>query len=153
MNGMPGNANGPDAASDRPDARPEGAGRGSESPILGFGPRAAAMLAGLGISRRETPRIGKGGAFEIGSESFRKACALLPDGSVLLVRAYNSAEVAAELDAWTSAIGSRVVETEAGPTTLNLGINHVKFVFGDGSEDPYMKLYLGGNMGHVRRAS
>ena len=97
MNGMPGNANGRDAASDGPDARPEGAGRGSESPILGFGPRAAAMLAGLGISRRETPRLGKGGAFEIGSESFRKACALLPDGSVLLVRAYNSAEVAAEL--------------------------------------------------------
>ena len=97
MTGMPGNANGRDAASDGPDARPEDAGRGSESPILGFGPRAAAMLAGLGISRRETPRIGKGGAFEIGSESFRKACALLPDGSVLLVRAYNSAEVAAEL--------------------------------------------------------
>ena len=58
-----------------------------------------------------------------------------------------------QADAWTAAIGSRVVETDAGPTTLNLGINHVKFVFGDGDGDPYMKLYLGGNMGQVRSAA
>lgn len=56
-----------------------------------------------------------------------------------------------QADAWTSVIGSRVVETEAGPTTLNLGINHVKFVFGDG--EPRMKLYLGGNMGQIRSAA
>ena len=56
-----------------------------------------------------------------------------------------------QADAWTSAIGSRVVETEAGPTTLNLGINHLKFVFGDG--EPYMKVYVAGNMGQVRSAS
>ena len=58
-----------------------------------------------------------------------------------------------QADAWTSVIGSRVVETEAGPTTLNLGLNHVKFVFGEGNGDPYMKLYIGGNMGHVRNAT
>ena len=57
-----------------------------------------------------------------------------------------------QADAAVSVIGSRVVETEAGPTTLNLGINHVKFVFGDGDGDPYMKLYLGGNMGQIRSA-
>ena len=60
-----------------------------------------------------------------------------------------------QADAWTAAIGSRVVETDAGPTTLNLGINHVKFVFGDNDGDgcPYMKVYLGGNMGQVRSAA
>ena len=56
-----------------------------------------------------------------------------------------------QADAWTALIGSRVVETEAGPTTLNLGINHMKFVFGDG--EPRMKLYLGGNMGQIRSAA
>ena len=58
-----------------------------------------------------------------------------------------------QADAWTSLIGSRVVETDAGPTTLNLGINHMKFVFGDGGGDPYMKLYVGGNMGQIRSAA
>ena len=56
-----------------------------------------------------------------------------------------------QADAWVSVIGSRVIETEAGPTTLNLGINHVKFVFGDG--DPHMKVYVGGNMGGIRSAA
>lgn len=56
-----------------------------------------------------------------------------------------------QADAWVSLIGSRVVETEAGPTTLNLGINHVKFVYGDG--DPFMKIYVGGNMGQIRTAA
>ena len=60
-----------------------------------------------------------------------------------------------QADAWTALIGSHVVETGAGPTTLNLGINHVKFVFGDGDGDgePFMKLYVGGNMGHLRSAA
>ena len=58
-----------------------------------------------------------------------------------------------QADAWTTLIGSHVVETEAGPTTLNLGINHMKFVFGDGDREPYMKLYVGGNMGQVRSAA
>lgn len=56
-----------------------------------------------------------------------------------------------QADAWTSVIGSHVVETDAGPTTLNLGINHLKFVFGDGV--PRMKIYLGGNMGQIRSAA
>ncbi len=56
-----------------------------------------------------------------------------------------------QADAWVSVIGSRVIETEAGPTTLNIGINHVKFVFGDG--DPHMKVYVGGNMGGIRSAA
>ncbi|MXX87979.1 MAG: hypothetical protein F4213_18855 [Boseongicola sp. SB0677_bin_26] len=56
-----------------------------------------------------------------------------------------------QADAWISVIGSHVVETDTGPTTLNLGVNHVKFVFGDG--DPYLKLYLAGNMGRIRSAA
>ena len=65
--------------------------------IHGLGQRAAALFARLGLSGRETPRIGRGGAYDIGSEDFRRVCALLPDGSVRIVRAYNTAEVAAEL--------------------------------------------------------
>ena len=60
---------------------------------------AAAALARLGLSRREAPPLGKGGAFDVGSEPFRKACAILEDGTVLLVRAYNTGAVAAELAA------------------------------------------------------
>ncbi len=62
-----------------------------------FGPRTRSALARLGIGRRETPKIGKGGAYAIGSASFRKACAILEDGTVLIVKAYNSGPVAAEL--------------------------------------------------------
>lgn len=62
-----------------------------------LGVHATAFLARLGLFRRETPVLGKGGAFEIGSESFRKACAVLEDGSVCIVRAYNTAALAAEL--------------------------------------------------------
>lgn len=40
----------------------------------------------------ETPGIGKGGACDIGSEPFRKACALLPDGKVLPVTPCLTAE-------------------------------------------------------------
>ena len=90
MSGLPGSANGRDAA-------PEGGRGGNRTPVPGLGRRAGAMLAGLGLSRREAPRVGRGGAYDIGSERFRQACALLPDGAVLLVRAYNTAEVAAEL--------------------------------------------------------
>ncbi|MXY17514.1 MAG: hypothetical protein F4Y57_11100 [Acidobacteria bacterium] len=95
MSEMPRSPSGRNGAGPGRDARPAGA--ASDPPILGLGPRAQAMLASLGISRLETPKVGKGGAYDIGTESFRKACALLPDGSVLLVRAYNTAEVAAEL--------------------------------------------------------
>ena len=45
----------------------------------------------------ETPTVSKGGAFEMGTETFRKACAVLEDGSVCFVRAYHTAEIAAEL--------------------------------------------------------
>jgi len=64
-----------------------------------LGPEAGALLTRLGLSARETPAVGRGGAYDIGSEAFRRVCALLPDGSVLLVKAYNTAEVAAELAA------------------------------------------------------
>ncbi|WP_419739495.1 ATPase, T2SS/T4P/T4SS family [Ruegeria sp.] len=55
-----------------------------------------AGLSGL-TGQRPTPPLSKGGAFDIGSEPFRKACALLEDGTVCLVRAWNTGEVAAEL--------------------------------------------------------
>ncbi|MCY4304383.1 MAG: ATPase, T2SS/T4P/T4SS family [Aestuariivita sp.] len=51
----------------------------------------------LSLSTGETPPLSKGGAFEIGSENFRKACAILDDGAVCFVRAYHTAEIAAEL--------------------------------------------------------
>ena len=57
----------------------------------------AALLARLGVRRRERPKFGKGGACEIGSDSFRKACAILEDGTVCFVRAYHTAEIATEL--------------------------------------------------------
>ncbi len=62
----------------------------------GFGNGLRAALAGLGLGRGETPKVGKGEAYDIGSESFRKACALLPDGRVFVVRAYNDGPLAAE---------------------------------------------------------
>ena len=54
------------------------------------------LVARLGLSRRETPALGKGGAYDIGSEAFRKVCAIMEDGTVYVVRAYNTAERAAE---------------------------------------------------------
>ncbi len=57
----------------------------------------------------------------------------------------------AQAEALVSVIGSHVVETAAGPTAANIGINHVKFVFGDGP--PTIKFYLAGNMGQIRSAS
>ena len=68
------------------------AGRG---PSLGG--RIKGLFAGLGGSKRETPKLGKAGAYEVGSDSFRKACAILEDGTVCIVRAYNDEEFAAEL--------------------------------------------------------
>ncbi len=97
MNDRPRNPNGQDGTGTPGPDDPRVEGAGGRNAIAGLGPRAAALLDGLGLSRRETPRIGKGGAYDVGSEGFRKACALLPDGSVLLVRAYNTKEVAAEL--------------------------------------------------------
>ncbi|WP_419738566.1 ATPase, T2SS/T4P/T4SS family [Ruegeria sp.] len=44
-----------------------------------------------------TPDLTPGGAFDIGSEGFRKACALLEDGTVCLVKTYNTAAISAEL--------------------------------------------------------
>lgn len=73
------------------------AGNGTDRHPPGLGHRARALLGGLGAARRETPSVGKGGAFEVGSDSFRQACAILEDGTVCLVRAYNSAAIAAEL--------------------------------------------------------
>ena len=60
--------------------------------------RAGAGLGRVGLWGREAPKVGKGGAFAIGSPGFRKVCALLPDGTVCFVRKYNSGEVAAELE-------------------------------------------------------
>ncbi|MYF38123.1 MAG: hypothetical protein F4219_05045 [Gammaproteobacteria bacterium] len=87
-----GNGAGPSAGPDRGngDARARGG-------FAGLGPQARAALARLGFGRRETPRIGKGGAYDIGSEDFRRVCALLPDGSVRIVPAYHTGPVAAEL--------------------------------------------------------
>ena len=76
--------------------RSNGADR-SQGGRAGFGARLRPALSALGFGRRETPEIGKGEAYGIGSEEFRKACALLPDGRVFLVPAYNSGAVAAEL--------------------------------------------------------
>ncbi|MCY4306150.1 MAG: ATPase, T2SS/T4P/T4SS family [Aestuariivita sp.] len=45
----------------------------------------------------EVPTVTKGGAFDIGTEIFRKSCAVLEDGSVCFVRAYHTADIAAEL--------------------------------------------------------
>ena len=62
-----------------------------------LGPKVRAVLAQLGTAgRREKPKVGKGGAFEIGSESFRKSCAILEDGTVLIAREYNDGELAGE---------------------------------------------------------
>ena len=76
--------------------RSNGADR-SQGGRAGFAARMRPALSALGFGRRETPEIGKGGAYDIGSEEFRKACALLPDGRVFIVPAYNSGAVAAEL--------------------------------------------------------
>ena len=94
-------------------------GSGSESvrrESSGLVSRAAAALAGL-VRRRETPPVGKGGAYEIGSESFRDACAILPDGGVRIVRAYNSGEIAAE-EAELRARFDLPAETSRTPATL-----------------------------------
>ena len=94
-------------------------GSGSESvrrESSGLVSRAAAALAGL-VRRRETPPVGKGGAYDIGSESFRDACAILPDGGVRIVRAYNSGEIAAE-EAELRARFDLPAETSRTPATL-----------------------------------
>ena len=82
---------GPSPESRRDDAKGKGA-----TP-RGLGARVAAVLSRLGLSRRETPRIGRGGAYDIGSDDFRRVCALLPDGTVRIVPAYHTGPVAAEL--------------------------------------------------------
>ena len=69
--------------------------------VNGIRPQMDGLLDQLGLSTLtgtiETPPLSKGGAFDIGSGQFRKACAILGDGTVYLVKAYNTAEVAAEL--------------------------------------------------------
>ena len=69
--------------------------------INGIRPQMDGLLDQLGLSTLtgtiETPPLSKGGAFDIGSGQFRKACAILGDGTVYLVKAYNTAEVAVEL--------------------------------------------------------
>lgn len=81
------------------DPNPERESGPGRRPAAGRGlvPKAAALAARAGLGGRETPMLGKGGAWDVGSESFRRACAILEDGTVCLVRAYNTAEVAAEL--------------------------------------------------------
>ena len=71
--------------------------KGKGATPRGLGARIAALFARLGLSRRETPRIGRGGAYDIGSDDFRRVCALLPDGTVRIVPAYHTGPVAAEL--------------------------------------------------------
>ena len=78
--------------------------------------RAAAALAGL-VRRREAPPVGKGGAYGIGSESFRSACAILPDGAVRIVKAYNTGEIAAE-EAELRARFDLPAETSRTPASL-----------------------------------
>ena len=53
-----------------------------------------------------------------------------------------------QADAWASVTGSFAIDTDAGPASFNIGISHLKFVFGDGR--PFMKVYVGGNITHVR---
>ena len=69
--------------------------------ISGIRPQVDALLNQMGLSTFtgtfETPPLSKGGAFDIGSSQFRKACAVLDDGTIYLVKAYNTGEVAAEL--------------------------------------------------------
>ncbi len=66
-----------------------------------IGPQLTTLLGKLGLlpltGRRETPGVSKGGAYDIGSTDFRKACAILADGTVCFVKAYNTAEIAVEL--------------------------------------------------------
>ena len=80
-----------DAREEASAAEPKDRPRGAPGPLA----RAASAFAGL-VRRRETPPVGKGGAYDIGSEGFRKACAILPDGAVRIVKARNSGEIAAE---------------------------------------------------------
>ena len=54
-----------------------------------------ARLSGHFIRTR--PSLTKGGAFDIGTPGFRKACAILGDGTVCFVKAYHTGEIAAEL--------------------------------------------------------
>ena len=72
-----------------------------QSWIMDIRPQLDKFLGQIGMSgltsSREKPPLGKNGAFDIGSSHFRKACALLEDGTVLLVKAYNSPEVTSEL--------------------------------------------------------
>ena len=83
-----------------------GPGRTATDPTPESRPKAAAgNVARRGVfarvvalfSRRETPRTGKGGAYAVGSDNFRRVCALLPSGEVRVVPAYHTAAVAAEL--------------------------------------------------------
>ena len=66
-----------------------------------IGPHLTTLLGKLGLlpltGRRETPEVSKGGAYDIGGTDFRKACAILADGTVCFVKAYNTAEIAVEL--------------------------------------------------------
>ena len=86
-----------------------------------LGPQFSSLLSKLGLlsltGRRETPKLGKGGAYDIGSPEFRKACALLEDGRVCFVKAYHTAEIAVEL-AQLRARYDLPEETDRHPVTL-----------------------------------
>ena len=110
------NGRDPNAASHPGSDAGESPSPGSRVSLLGA--RGTALVSGLGGSRSETPKLGKGGAYEVGSESFRKACAILEDGTVCIVRAYNDGELAAEL-AELQARYNLPVETRRRAATLD----------------------------------
>ena len=67
---------------------------GSQTPL---GRSFSDLISSLGMSGKPVPPQTKNGAFNIGSEAFQQACAILTDGSVCFVRAYHTAAIAAEL--------------------------------------------------------
>ncbi len=57
----------------------------------------AGVRQAVDLFRKETPKLTRNGSYDIGSESFRQACAVLEDGTVCVVRTYNTAEISVEL--------------------------------------------------------
>lgn len=57
----------------------------------------SAVRQAVEIFRKETPKLTRNGAYDIGSDNFRQACAVLDDGTVCVVRTYNTAEISVEL--------------------------------------------------------
>ncbi|MCY4288595.1 MAG: ATPase, T2SS/T4P/T4SS family [Aestuariivita sp.] len=67
---------------------------GSQRPL---GRSFSALINSFGMRGKQVPPHTKNGAFNIGTETFQQSCAILTDGSVCFVRAYHTAEIAAEL--------------------------------------------------------